>query len=184
MPRVNSRALNSRLRLYRCFLGLLPALTLCAAPVDEYQVKAAFIYNFARFVEWQPEIFRGEKDPIRICVLGHDPFGGSLSSTVEHKAVDGRLFAVGDVATPAEAAGCQVLFVSSSERKRIAAILSAIPTAGVLTIGEVEGFTHEGGIVNFKLENGKVRFEVNVEAAARARLRISSKVLELAELVK
>ncbi len=152
--------------------------------VNEYQVKAAFLYNFAKFVEWPQGSFKGAADPITICVLGQDPFGPLLEDTVKGKTLDGRGFVVRHLSDVQQAGGCHILFVSSSERKHLQSIFEKITTAGVLTVGETAGFATQGGVVNFKLDEGKVRFEVNVDAAARKGLHISSNLLSLAEIVK
>jgi len=168
----------------RLLLGVLISFTAFSQTIDEYQVKAAFIYNFAKFVEWPPQTFKTDKDPIRICVLGHDPFGHALADAVNGKSVLGRAFVIAGLADASHAADCQVLFVSSSERKHLRSILGELRTMGVLTVGETEGFATQGGVVNFKLSDGRVRLEINVDAAGQARLRISSKVLSLAAIVK
>ena len=162
------------------------ALALAAplrAQFDEYKVKAAFLYNFARFVEWPAHAFKGPEDPLAICILGPDPFHGTLAQAVQGKTVEGRPFEVHQVSSD-DACTCHILFVAASGRKRLAASVDSLRGVGVLTIGESPGFAQEGGIINLKLESGKVRFEVNVEAAERAQLRISSKLLSLAEIVK
>jgi hypothetical protein len=100
------------------------------------------------------------------------------------KTVLGRPFVVADISEPSQAAECQILFVSSSEGKRLRSIFGEFRATGILTVGETEGFAAQGGIVNFKLKDGRVRLEINIEAAERARLRISSKVLNLAQIVK
>src|SRR5262249_19222992 len=141
-------------------------LALCAASgqgeaLDEYQVKAAFLYNFAKFVEWPAQSFKGSSDPISICVLGENPFGASLIDTVEGKAVEGRTFAVRRITEPVQANTCQIVFVASSQRKHFQSEIQELKAPGVLTVGESPGFAAEGGIVNFKLEEGRVRLEIN-----------------------
>jgi hypothetical protein len=176
--------LASAVPKHRLLLAMFFALGASAQAMGEYQVKAAFLYNFARFVEWPATAFGNDKEPFRICVIGKDPFGDTLEQAVRAKTVSGRSFVVAGISGPSHAADCQILFVSSSEKNRLPAIFRALPTAGVLTIGDTEGFAAQGGIVNFKLEGGRVRFEINVEAAERENLRISSKALTLAEIVK
>jgi hypothetical protein len=171
-------------RGYCLRLAVFTVFIAFAQSVDEYQVKAAFLYNFAKFVEWPPQTFKTEKDPIRICVLGLNPFGPALVDAVGGKTVLGRTFAVTGISNVAQAVECQMLFISSSERKHLTSILAELRTRGVLTIGETNGFAAQGGIVNFKLEDGRVRLEINVEAAVQAKLRISSQVLSLAQIVK
>jgi hypothetical protein len=155
-----------------------------AQALNEYEVKAAFLFNFAKFVEWPGQTFRSDKDPLRICVLGEDPFGSSLRDTVNGKSLAGRSFSVADIADPAEAPGCQILFISSSEHRRLKSLLADRRLAGALTVGESDGFCAQGGMVNFKVEGGRVAFEINVDAAAQASLRVDPKVLSLAKIVR
>jgi hypothetical protein len=153
------------------------------AQVEEYPVKAAFLYNFAKFVDWPAPAFQGPGDPICICVLGQNPFGNSLERVVRGQVVDGRSIRIRLVPEVSPKTTCHILFVSAAERKRFqsaAASLRGVPT---LTVGESRGFAADGGIVNFKLVDGKVRFEVNLDAAERAQIHISSKLLSLAVLV-
>ena len=166
-------------------LGTLLAVGAHAQVLDEYQVKAAFLFNFVKFIEWPPQASKGSSDPINICILGEDPFGNSLEDAVKGKTVEGRTFLVPvRISEVQQASACQILFVSSTERKHVRAILAALKAPGVLTVGETEGFAAQGGMINFKLEDGRVRLEVNVEAAERANLRISSKLLSLAQIVQ
>ena len=155
-----------------------------AQPTNEYQVKAAFLYNFAKFVDWPAQSFKSPEEPITICVQGQNPFGSMLEEMVNGKTLQGRGFLVRNIFDVQQAGGCHILFVSASERKHVASILAAIRTPGVLTVGESEGFAAEGGVINFKLEDGKVRFEINLEAAARKGLQIRSNLLSLAQIVK
>lgn len=164
-------------------LGLLAAGARGQA-IDEYQVKAAFLYNFAKFAEWPPQTFKDSTEPIGVCVLGQDPFGGMLEEAVQGKQIGGRALVVHNISDARQAYSCHILFVSFSERKRLPSIFIGIKAASILTVGEMEGFTAEGGIVNFRLENGRVRIEINVQAAEHGRLRISSKLLSLAQIVK
>ena len=150
---------------------------------DEYQVKAAFLYNFAKFVVW-PSSTPGSSSVIAICVLGQNPFGRVLEDTVSGKTVDGKAFVVRRVSGGKAAALCQILFVSASERARYGAILGELRTGGVLTVGETEGFIEEGGIVNLKLDGGKIQIQINITAADQAGVRISSKLLSLAQIIR
>ena len=170
----------------------LAAVILCAAfstasPVgqfsDEYHVKAAFLYNFARFVEWPGATFRTQHDPLVICVLGADPFGSALDETLAGKQLDGRALQIVRIPDASQANACQIVFISSSERKKIGAILAALPAAGVLTVGEMDSFATAGGIINFTLNKGRVSFQVNPRAAEKAGLQISSRLLSLAQIV-
>lgn len=161
--------------------------TLKAGPpdqVDEYQVKAAFVYNFAKFVEWPPAAFKSAQDPIVICVLGENSFRNSLEEVIKGKVLDGRTFVVRPVSQHQLPCPCHILFVNASERKSFRSMVGDLKLAGVLTVGETPGFDAEGGIINFKLESGRIRFEINVKAAEQEKLHISSKLLSLAEIVQ
>lgn len=163
-------------------LGALLSAGARAQTTDEYRVKAAFLYNFAKFVEWPAQAFKGPSDPIVIGVLGKDPFGDALVSAAAGKTLAGRGFQVREVADPQQAAQCHILFVSSSERKRLGSLIAQIAGLAILTVGESDNFTAEGGVINFKIESGTVRFQINVEAARKQRLQISAKLLSLAEI--
>jgi hypothetical protein len=171
------------------FITILIAGMLLASGVDgqameEYQVKAAFLYNFARFVEWPPESFKTPKDPIQVCVLGQNPFGSALENVIRGKSVEGRPFAIRQVSSADQTNACQILFVSSSSGNRFRSLIGSLKPEGILTVGEVQGFASSGGVVNFKLDGGRVRFEINVDAAEHAQLHISSKLLTLAQIVR
>ena len=153
------------------------------AVTDEYQVKAAFLYNFAKFVEW-PSGALGRSPAIAICVLGQNPFGRVLEDTVSGKTVDGKTFVVRRVSDGKSAALCQILFVSSSERSRLESMLGELRAGHVLTVGETDSFIDEGGIINLKLDSGKVQIQININAAEQAGVRISSKLLSLAQIIR
>jgi hypothetical protein len=146
----------------------------------EYQVKAAYLYNFAKLVDW-PVPANG---PVVIAVFGQDPFGDVLDRTVQGKTVDGRPLVVLRPSNLEQLKGCRILFVSAAEKKRLGAILSAVRGEAVLTVGEFEGFLEAGGNVNFAIEQNRVRFDVNLRAARQVGLQISARVLNLARVVK
>jgi uncharacterized protein DUF4154 len=151
------------------------------AVADEYPVKAAFLFNFAKFVEWPAGTFKSPEDPIAICVLGQNPFGTALEDVVRNKTVANRAFVVRDVSNGQQASKCHIVFVTASERKRFRSLLEELKGRSVLTVGEAEDFTANGGIINFKLKDARVRIEIDAGAAERAKLRVSSKLLSLAE---
>ncbi|RJQ14698.1 MAG: YfiR family protein [Nitrospiraceae bacterium] len=148
----------------------------------EYQVKAAFLYNFLKFIEW-PEGPVKTADAVTLCILGEDPFGRDID-IIRGKAVRDRVLSVRNIGSVQEAGECRILFISPSERKNIAHILEKARGSGVVTIGDTEGFAQQGVIINFFLENDRVRFEINIEAAKKADLQISSKLLKLARIVE
>jgi len=163
--------------------GVLLSTALYGQTVNEYRIKAAFVYNFAKFVEWPAGGSKGASDLFTICVLGKNPFGEALAEVVNGKTIENRPLIVRQLAEVQEAAACRILFVSSSERKNFRSILSGLRTAGILTVGEADTFCSEGGIVTFKVEDGRVRIQINPDAAADAKLHISSKLLNLAQIV-
>jgi hypothetical protein len=169
---------------YRLILAALlwRASAFADTPVQapsEYQVKAAFLYNFVKFVEW-PAAMADQHGPVLMCVIGKDPFGDALVRAIEGKKVNGRSMEVRRIAGPGDAVSCQVLFVSSSESGRITEIAGAVRAWSVLTVGEGERFTERGGMFAFCMEGQRVRFQINLKAATEAGLKVSSKLLQLA----
>lgn len=153
-------------------------------PVEEYRLKAAFVSKFAGFVEWPPQEWKNPSDPMLICVWGENPFGSALDQAVSGKSVQDRKIAVRYISGVAQIAGCQILFVSSSERKHYRSILKQIPPNGILTVGDADNFTAEGGMVDLPLDGERIRIVINIDAAEQGRLRISSKLLGLAQIVR
>ena len=147
---------------------------------SEYQVKAAYLYSFSRFVEWPKQPAQVSSDHFLICVLGDDPFGGILSEIVANENVDGKTVLAQQVPTPEDATGCRVLFISHSERSHLKQILATLDRASVLTVSDLPQFTEHGGMIQFVVEDSHVRFKVNVETAKRAGLAMSSELLKLA----
>jgi hypothetical protein len=155
-----------------------------AQTAEEYQVKAAFLFNFAKFVQWPATSFKSPSDPIHICVLGENPFGTTLAELLAGKKIDDRPLMSSHFFEVREINGCHILFVSKSERKNLRNILAAATAGGILTVGEWESFAADGGTIGFHLDQGKVRLEINLPAAERAQVKISSKLLSLAQIVK
>ena len=152
----------------------------------EYQVKATWLLNFLQFTEWPAAAFTNANTPIRIGILGDDPFGGAggiLEKTVEGETINSRKLVVIRVRRVEDVKDCQLLFISKSEKPRLTEILRSLETASVLTVGETESFARSGGIINFYLDGKKVRFEINAAAARRKGIKISSQVLDLAKPV-
>lgn len=165
-----------------------PAPTVSAAPRQaraslptEYDVKAAFLYNFAKFVEW-PEASLPTDGTFVLGVLGSDPFGRALEE-LDGRTVLGRRIVVRRYEREEDAAACQILFISSSEEERLPAILAALLRKPVLTVSDGDGWAERGVIINFKTRQSKIRFEINLERAEMSRLRMSSQLLKLASLV-
>jgi hypothetical protein len=165
-------------------MGVMWRAHAAQAEIEEYQVKAAFLFNFAKFVEWPAQAFKSADEPIGICVLGPNPFGSSLDKAVEGKVVGARKFVVREVRDAQQAGECHIVFASASGWARSRAVLGDIKKCCVLTVGETGEFIAGGGMINLRLEDARVRVEINPDAAERARLRISSKLLSLAEIRK
>jgi len=149
---------------------------------SEYEVKAAYIYNFAKFVEWANGRFQDGSESVHVCVLGDDPFGPSLE-VIEGKTAVNRKVRIKRTASLQNIRGCEILFISNSEEEHLAKILKVISGSPVLTIGDTEGYAEQGVMINFYMENKTVRFEINPKAAIRAGLRISSNLLRIAKIV-
>jgi hypothetical protein len=146
----------------------------------EYQLKAAFLFNFAMFVEWPQHAFAERTSPFVIGVLGENPFHDDLAKTLQNKKIDDHPLQVREIHLPVEATNCHLLFISASEKKRLPEVLQSVKGSSVLTVSEIDGFTQEGGMINFVLQGTKVRFQINKETASASGLRISSKLMNLA----
>ncbi len=165
------------------FSGGLPAAR-AAPPLTEYEVKAVYLYHLARFIEWPPQAHAAPGDLLVIGVIGADPFGRLLDETVQDPSVqeDQRLV-VRRFASLEEVPHANILFISSSEAERLPQILKTLEGASVLTVGEMDRFAERGGMVALRLEDKKVRFDINLGAAQRAGLKLSSHLLKLARIV-
>lgn len=152
-------------------------------PPSEYQVKAAFLYTFAKFIDWPPSSFASRQSPFAICILGSDPFGAAIDDTLRGKTVEEHPVVIERAKEPSDVRHCQIVFISSSEKHRLAEILMALQGANVLIVGESERFADSGGTVQLLLEQNHIRFAINTDAAESSGLRISSKLLALAKVV-
>ena len=151
---------------------------------NEYQVKATYLYNFGRFVRWPSTVPAGKGDSFSVCVIGQDPFGSILDSTLAGEALDGKPVVLRRISKPQDAGECRILFISSTEEKHLSEILTALDQSGVLTVSDMPGFTRRGGMIQFVLEGDRVRFEINLASAESARLVLSSELLKVAASVK
>jgi hypothetical protein len=174
---------RATLRGAAALVCLIAAVALHAETPEasEQQVKAAFLMNFTKFVEWPATAFRDAGQPITICVYGEDPFGPALDQVVEGETVAGRRLAVERIRRPPAPKACQVLFVSRSEKDPPGIGAGAGP--GVLTVGEEDAFLRDGGIISFVLQGRHVRFDISLRAASKASLVLSSRLLNVARVV-
>jgi YfiR/HmsC-like len=177
------------LRLFRAAVWFLVALAsaqaaAAARSVQEYEVKAAFLYNFTKFIEWPADAFARPESPLVIGIVGQDPFGSMLDHLVQGKSIQGRPLVVRRISWGPEMRNCHLLFVSASEKDRLGQMEEILKGAPVVTVSEVPGFARYGGIFNFILEDNRVHFEVNIEAVRKAHVTISSRLLSLAKVVR
>lgn len=150
---------------------------------SEYLVKAAFLYNFAKFVEWPPDAFPDPTSPFIFGIVGDDPFDDELNAMISEKSLSGRRFVVRRFHRGEDLRHCHVLFISASEKKFLKLILESVRGSSVLTVADADGFARQGGMIGFVLQESRVRLEVNPQVAGRSRLKISSKLLALARIV-
>jgi len=180
-------------RWLRIAVGLIAVLCLFAgtrravgAPsaFPENQVKALLLLNFAKYVDWPSDAFTDTNMPIGIAVVGNSGISDDLKKVVEGKNVGGRAIVIKKIATDAELAQCHILFITAAEKSHVAVILSKINARPVLTVGETGRFMEQGGIINFVKKDDQIRLEINLDAARQAKVRISSKLLSVADVVK
>jgi len=150
----------------------------------EYQIKAAFLYNFTKFVEWPTDRFVDDRTPIMLCVIGKDPFGATLEDTVTGKTVKGRKIDIRRIDNVDDLDACHLLFVGLSEPERLRQIVASSHGASVLTVGDMDDFVEFGGVIGLIKRANKIQFEINLVAAKQARLKLDLKLLRLASSVK
>lgn len=144
---------------------------------SEYEVKAAYLYDFGKFVAWPKPAAVGD---FNICVLGADPFGASFDATIAGETINGKKVVVNRIAKPQDAVNCRILFISASEESQLKEILAVLDRTSVLTVSDISQFTRRGGMIQFVIDAQRVRFEVNVTRAERAGLILSSQLLKVA----
>jgi YfiR/HmsC-like len=150
---------------------------------SEYQVKAAFLFHFAQFVDWPPETFKDAGSPLTYCTIGEDPFSGALDQSLSGKTIGTRPLRIQHLKPAQATQNCQVLFIGASETRKFSEIMASASGRPILTVGETEHFAADGGVIGFCVEANKIRFEVNLEAAEKANLKISARLLALAKTV-
>jgi len=172
-------------RLVCCLLACISLFLFSVAGDQgplEYEVKAAFLLNFTKFVDWPSGTFRDAQSPVSICILGKDPFGQTIDQIVQGETVNGRKLTVRRIMEVPPHPACQAVYISAGtiDAPHVIASLSH----SVLTIGEGDQFTHDGGMIGFVIQNGRVRFIINQSAARTAGLQISSRLLSVAASVQ
>ena len=152
-------------------------------PLSEYQVKAAFLFHFAQMVEWPADTLGPDTRPMIFCTTGEDGIAAALEAIVPGKQIATHPIELRRVNSKADFQDCHLVFIGGRDSRRALSIVNRLQDSSVLLVGESEGFAQQGGAIEFLLQNNKVRFDINVSAAQRARLKISSRLLLLARTV-
>ena len=175
---------KTRAALALAALLLLPAWHVVAQtnPRQEYALKAVFLYNFCRFIEWPERAFTSAEDPMVIAVVGEDPFGRILDETVKGEVVKGRRIRVERYRRPSDVGRCHILFVAGSDNSQATAVLAAVADQSVLTVGEADTFLQQGGMIALTAEQNRVRLRISPARLRAANLVASSKLLRVAEI--
>ena len=168
-----------------CYVAIFYSNFLAAAQgkPDEYQIRAAFLYNFTKFVEWPPDGL-GASSPFVIGILGEDPFGAVLDDIVRDKSWNGHRIVLKRLSAGGNFHGCQILYISNSERTEVPRILASLKGERVLTVGEFDRFLRQGGSVAFEIENDLVKIAINLRAAEANGMKLSSRLLAVARVVE
>jgi hypothetical protein len=167
--------------MYLLFAG---SIALGQQRPSAYQVEAAYLYNFGRFVEWPAKVAPPQSNSFTICVLGEDPFGQALDATLAGETIGNQRVVARRISNPQMSADCQILFISSSEANRLNKILEALDKNAVLTVSDIPQFSQRQGMIQFVMEENRIRFEVNLTATQRAGLTLSSELLKVATAVR
>jgi hypothetical protein len=162
----------------------VPCLPAQSSKPTDYDVKAAYLYNFGHFVEWPANVASAQTESFTVCVLGQDPFGPVLDATLAGETIAGKRVAAKRISTLDESGSCQILFLSSAEEARLNTIIKALSRQAVLTVSDMPEFAKRGGMIQFVLEGKRVRFEVNLAAVQHAGLSVSSELLKVATTVR
>ena len=151
--------------------------------LSERQVKALFLFNFAKYVDWPAGAFSNSSAPIVIGVVGEDGFADEVRQIAGDRTVNDRKVVIKQIGSTADLKDCQILFVRSSENGRLTEILKAVKNSAVLTVGETDRFLLQEGMINFTKKENKIHLEINLVPAQRANLKLSSKLLTVADVV-
>jgi hypothetical protein len=151
--------------------------------LTEYQIKAGFFFNFTRFVEWPEDAFATPTSPIVACIVGETPLTDLLTGVALGKVVNGRTVSITRLKPTDDFRGCNLLFVSEAAERRTAEILARLKKTNTLTVGETPGFPLAGGMINFSIQDNRVKLEMNLDAATRAGLKVNSKLIAVSRLV-
>jgi hypothetical protein len=176
----------SKLIVWLLFWGWLFTLGVTQSQAEEsreYAVKSAFLYNFAKFVDWPPESFKNETSPLVLGIVGVDPFGAVLE-TLKDKSVKGRKLIIRRLPRLETFEDCQILFISSSEKGNLRAMLTTIKNHNILTVSDIDRFAYQGGMIGLVMVDNNINFEINLEMVQRSKLKVSSQLLKLAKIIQ
>jgi len=184
-PGRRGRGLPEQILIGLLLCGLLSALSapLQAAGNPEYKIKAALIYKLAKFVSWPDKVFADADQPLRICVLGKNPFDDALQA-ISSRTVAGRSLTVGDVSGGGDLQGCQLVFVADSEERQLGATIAGFSGQPILTVSDIEGFARRGGMVEIGRSGKRLEIRINPDAAQRAGVQIAAPLLGMANIVE
>lgn len=169
---------------FACAVAALWCAAAWAQPTSEYQVKAAYLFNFGQFVEWPAHPAAPANAPFVIGVVGKDPFGKTLDDVVRGESLGGRQLVVRRYRDAQEITNCQILFIARSEAERLDQTLEALRGRQVLTVTDIEGAEHQGAMIVLVNDNQRIRMRINLSAAKASNLVISSKLLRPAEVIE
>src|SRR5208337_2307923 len=173
-------------------VGIVLCLFLLTAPViaysetpraQEYELEAAFLFNFAKLTQWPDNAIRPPDKNFELCILGADTFGRSIE-LLRDRTIGGRNVSVTRITDISESSGCNLIYIASSERDHLTEIIGHVRNKAILTVSDIKGFENEGGIIALVLKDNRVKIRLNIDAAGRANLKISSYLLEVAEIVR
>lgn len=169
--------------LFLC--GTVSIQALQAPQYTEYEVKAAYIFNFTKFINWPKTTFSLSNPPFVVGIYGDDPFGLILVKFFEGRTIKGRKLIIEHYYKPEDINNCNVLFISKINKLELTDVINVVQEKSILTIGDnIQEFCESGGMINFTKQYSKHRFEINNNAANKADLTISSKLLSLAKIIK
>ncbi len=174
-------------RLFALFMGIwivsISLTGICSDEDKEYLVKAAFLYNFAKFIQWSDTAFKTPEEPVNLCLLNGESFGNAIETIRDKEVINKRKLSVRLCRNIKEVSGCHILFISSSESENLPSILSLIRTSPMLTVSDTEGFAQRGMMINLVNIDNKIRFEANMDALNPMPFKLSSQLLKLAIIV-
>ena len=184
MINTNRRHIATLTKALAVLLLLFISFQLPAQTSREYNIKAVFLYNFTQFIDWPPDAFRNPDAPFVIGILGNDPFRSAIDEAVAGEKVKSHSIVVQRYQNVKDIKNCNILFISNTEGGKLREIFSALPTKNILTVSDIPDFATTGGIIRFMTKENKIKLQINLPASKVADLNISSRLLQVAEIVR